>query len=131
MVSKEYFGEGKNIEFKRELPKNHEKFLKDVIAFSNSTGGQVVLGIEDETCVVYGIGEQSPFKISDAISNMISDACTPQIEPDISIQTVENKTILVIDIVPGKFRPYYLVAKGKENSQKAAGTGIRGTEYIL
>lgn len=63
MVSKEYFGEGKNIEFKRELPKNHEKFLKDVIAFSNSTGGQVVLGIEDETCVVYGIGEQSPFKI--------------------------------------------------------------------
>ena len=116
MVSKEYFGEGKNIEFKRELPKNHEKFLKDVIAFSNSTGGQVVLGIEDETCVVYGIGEQSPFKISDAISNMISDACTPQIEPDISIQTVENKTILVIDIVPGKFRPYYLVAKGKENS---------------
>lgn len=75
-----------------------------------------MLGIEDETCVVYGIGEKSPFKISDAISNMISDACTPQIEPDISIQTVENKTILVIDIVPGKFRPYYLVARGKENS---------------
>ena len=41
------------------------------------------------------------FKVSDAISNMISVACTPQIEPDISIQTVENKTILVIDIVPG------------------------------
>ncbi len=76
----------------------------------------MVLGIEDETCVVYGIGEKSPFKISDAISNMISDACTPQIEPDISIQTVENKTILVIDIVPGDFKPYYLVAKGKENS---------------
>jgi len=78
MVSKEYFGEGKNIEFKRELPKNHEKFLKDVIAFSNSTGGQVVLGIEDETCVVYGIGD-----------------------------------------------------KQTGRSQKAAGTGIRGTEYIL
>lgn len=86
------------------------------IAFSNSTGGQVILGIEDETCTVYGIGEQSPFKLSDAISNMISDACTPQIEPDISIQTVEEKTILVIDIAPGKFRPYYLVKKGKEIS---------------
>ena len=116
MVEKKYFGEDKNIEFKREIPSNHEKFLKDIIAFSNSTGGQVILGIEDETCIVYGIGEQSPFKLSDAISNMISDACTPQIEPDISIQTRENKTILVIDIVPGKFRPYYLIKKGKECS---------------
>ena len=47
---------------------------------------------------------------------MISDACVPQIEPDISIQTLENKTILEIDIVPGKCRPYYLAKKGKESS---------------
>jgi predicted HTH transcriptional regulator len=116
MVNKEYFGEGRNIEFKREIPSNHEKFLKDIIAFSNSTGGQVIVGIEDETCKVYGIGEQSPFKLSDSISNMISDGCTPQIEPDISIQTVEDKTILVVDVTPGKFRPYYLASKGKETS---------------
>lgn len=90
--------------------------MKDIIAFSNSGGGKVILGIEDETCKVYGIGEQSPFKLSDAISNMISDSCTPQIESDISIQTVENCTVLVIDIAPGKFRPYYIAAKGKEAS---------------
>ena len=35
MISKEYFGEGKKIEFKREIPSNHEKFYKDIIAFSN------------------------------------------------------------------------------------------------
>ena len=61
MVEKEYFGEDKNVEFKREIPSKHEKFLKDIIAFSNSTGGQVILGVEDETGIVYGIGEQSPF----------------------------------------------------------------------
>lgn len=93
MVSKEFFGETKNVEFKREIPNKHEKFLKDIIAFSNSTGGQVIVGIEDETCIVYGIGEQSPFKLSDSISNMISDACTPQIEPDISIQTIKDMTL--------------------------------------
>lgn len=86
MVSKEYFGEDKNVEFKREIPEKHEKFYKDIIAFSNSTGGKVILGVEDETCIVYGIGDQSPFKLSDSISNMISDACTPQIEPDITIK---------------------------------------------
>lgn len=116
MVSKEYFGETKNVEFKREIPGKHEKFLKDIIAFSNSTGGQVIVGIEDETCIVYGIGEQSPFKLSDSISNMISDACTPQIEPDISIQTIEDKTVLVIGVAPGKFRPYYLANKDKETT---------------
>lgn len=76
----------------------------------------MIIGIEDETCIVYGIGEQSPFKLSDSISNMISDACTPQIEPDISIQTIEDKTVLVIDVVPGKFRPYYLSNKDKETT---------------
>ena len=116
MIEKGYFGEDKNIEFKRELPNNHERFLKDIIAFSNCTGGKVVLGIEDETHIVYGIGDVSPFKLSDSISNMISDACAPQIEPDISIHTVENKTLLVIDVVPGKFRPYYIASKGKETT---------------
>ena len=116
MLNKDFFGETKNVEFKREIPSKHEKFLKDIIAFSNSTGGQVILGIEDETCIVYGIGEQSPFKLSDSISNMISDACTPQIEPDISIQTIEGKTVLVIDVAPGKFRPYYLANRDKETT---------------
>ena len=124
MISKAYFGEDKNIEFKREIPNKHEKFLKDIIAFSNSTGGKVILGVEDETCIVYGIGEQSPFKLSDAISTMVSDACTPQIEPDITIKTLEDKTILEIDIAPGKFRPYYLSNKGKE---KTAYIRINGT----
>ncbi len=95
MVEKAYFGEGKNIEFKREIPKKHDKFLKDIIAFSNCTGGKVILGIEDGTNRVYGIGEVNPFKLSDDISNMISDACTPQINPDITIQTLDGKTVLV------------------------------------
>lgn len=50
------------------------------------------------------------------ISNMISDACTPQIDPDIVMQTIEGKTVIVIHIAPGKFRPYYLKSSGKEAS---------------
>lgn len=47
---------------------------------------------------------------------MISDACTPQIEPDISVKTVEDKTVIIIDVAPGKLRPYYLASKGKEST---------------
>lgn len=116
MVDKEYFGENKTVEFKREIPKKHEKFLKDIIAFSNCSGGKVILGIEDITNTVYGIGDENPFKLSDDISNMVSDACIPQIEPDISMKTIEDKTVLVIDVAPGKFRPYFLKSQGKETS---------------
>ena len=120
MTNKKLFGEGKDIEFKREIPKKHEKFLKDVIAFANSSGGAIYLGIEDETGIVYGIGDASPFKLSDAISTMISDACVPQINPDISYKTMrgidKDETVLEIYIAPGKYRPYYLGSKGKEAS---------------
>ena len=64
MLYKEDFGEGKNIEFKREIPKRHEKLLKDVIAFSNSTGGKIFIGIEDKTNEVIGIGEKNPFTLT-------------------------------------------------------------------
>ena len=90
MANKKFFGEGKDIEFKREISKNHEKFLKDVIAFANSCGGTIYLGIEDETGIVYGIGDTSPFKLSDAISTMIGDACVPQINPDITHKTMRG-----------------------------------------
>ena len=55
----------------------------------------------------------------DKVTNAISDACEPQIVPDISFKTVEDKCI-VIEIYPGANRPYYLKSKGKER-----GTYIR------
>ena len=116
MSEKLFFGEDKNIEFKREIPKRHDRFLKDIVAFSNCTGGKVILGIDDRTNFVCGIGEANPFKLSDDISNMISDACTPQINPDITIQSLNGQTVLVIDVAPGRFRPYYLKSMGKEAS---------------
>lgn len=40
-------GETNNIEFKRELPSDHKKYLKTVVAFANGFGGKIVFGIED------------------------------------------------------------------------------------
>ena len=114
MLYKEDFGEGKNIEFKREIPKRHEKLLKDVIAFSNSTGGKIFIGIEDKTNEVIGIGEKNPFRLADDISNMILDSCTPIIDPEITIQTLEGRTVVVVEVFPGRMRPYYLKSFGKE-----------------
>ena len=70
----------------------------------------------DKTKEVIGIGDQSPFKLSDSISSMISDRCVPLIESDIYPQTVEGKTVLVVEVFPGKHRPYHLANKKKEDT---------------
>ena len=133
IVQKELFGEGKHVEFKSEIPKKHDRFLKDIIAFANTSGGKVIVGIDDETGNVLGLGDQNPFKLSDAISNMISDACTPQIYTEIVAKTIDEKTVLEVEVFPGANRPYYLKALGKEASTytRVNGTSRPAGEFIL
>ncbi|MBR4172716.1 MAG: putative DNA binding domain-containing protein [Kiritimatiellae bacterium] len=115
MVAKTMFGENVRVEFKKELPKRHERFLKDVIAFANTSGGKILVGISDDGQVT-GIGNLSPFRLSDTISNMIADSCTPQINTEIFAKTLEGKTVLEIEVFPGRYRPYYLQTSGKRTS---------------
>ncbi len=116
IVQKELFGESRYIEFKQEIPSKHEKFLKDIIAFANTSGGKIIIGVVDETGEVVGLGDQNPFKLSDAISNMVSDACTPQINMEITPKTIDGKTVLEVEVYHGKNCPYFLASVGKEKS---------------
>lgn len=107
-----------------ELPRNSEKYIKTVIAFSNSSGGKIVIGIEDETRKIVGVDEKEVFQIMDSIANAVSDSCMPQIIPDITFQTIDNKCILIIEVYPGANRPYYLKSVGKDKGTfiRVAGT---------
>ena len=116
IVQKDLFGESKHVEFKEEISKKHETFLKDIIAFANTSGGKTIVGIVDDTGEVVGLKDQNPFKLSDAISNMISDSCTPQINMEITPKTIDGKTVLEVEVFHGKYCPYYLTSIGKEKS---------------
>ena len=82
-------GESKNVEFKETLPDKSEKYMKTIIAFANTQGGQLIVGVNDVTREVTGVDMDSVFKIMDRITNAVSDSCTPQIVPDITFQTIE------------------------------------------
>lgn len=114
-------GESKNIEYKAIVPDKSEKYMKTVVAFANTQGGRLVIGIDDETRQVIGVDNDILFQTMDALTNAISDSCEPQIIPDIEPQTVDGKTVIVITVEVGKNRPYYIKSKGKEK-----GTYIRG-----
>ena len=46
----------------------------------------------------------------DAIANAVSDSCEPAIIPDITLQTVDGKTVIVVEVSEGRQRPYYIKA---------------------
>lgn len=114
MAKDELFsGESKNIEYKVVVPDKSEKYMKTVVAFANTQGGRLVIGIDDKTHQVVGVDNDSLFQAMDALTNAISDSCEPQIIPDIGPQTVDGKTVIVITVEAGKNRPYYIKAQGK------------------
>lgn len=112
-------GESSHIEFKREIPEKKESFLKTVSAFSNTSGGKIVFGIDDKSLEVVGI-DGDVFKLMDSVINSISDSIEPLISPNINVETIENKTVIVLEIFPTNHTPCYLKSKGKED-----GTFIR------
>ncbi len=60
MLYKEDFGEGKNIEFKREIPKRHEKLLKDDIAFSILREVKILLELKIRRMKLLGLERRIP-----------------------------------------------------------------------
>ena len=126
-------GESTNIEFKVEVPKKSERYIKSVIAFANTAGGKIIIGVDDETHKIVGVDKDEIFKIMDSITNTISDMCYPQIFPNIGVDTIDGKCVIVIEIYPGASRPYYIKSLGKESGTyiRVSGTSRQADEAIL
>ncbi len=105
-------GEGYFVEFKENIDKT---LAKEIVAFSNSQGGKIFIGITDKE-QIKGI------KITNKIKSQIQDIarnCDPPI--NIKLFTYKNK-ILIIEVHEGDKKPYscsqgFFVRNGP-NSQK-------------
>lgn len=128
-----FAGESKNIEYKVAVPKKSEKYMKTVVAFANGNGGKIVFGIDDKTLEIVGMDEDNIFKTMDAITNAISDSCEPRIRPDVTLQTVNDRTVIVVEILPGAMRPYYIKSEGMIEGiyMRVSGTTRAVEEYML
>lgn len=128
-----FTGESKNIEYKVAVPKKSEKYMKTVVAFANGNGGKIVFGIDDKTLEIVGMDEENIFKTMDAITNAISDSCEPRIRPDVTLQTVNDKTVIVVEILPGSMRPYYIKSEGMTEGtyMRVSGTTRPVEGYML
>ena len=113
-------GESLHVECRETLPERAEQYVKTVIAFANTQGGRLFIGVVDDSREVIGVNPNDLFRNMDSIANAISDSCEPQIDFDVEPYTVQGKTIIVVTVPAGTNRPYHLKAKGKDK-----GTYIR------
>lgn len=90
--------------------------MKTVVAFANTQGGRLVIGIDDKTHKIIGVDNDILFQTMDALTNAISDSCEPQIIPDIEPQTVEGKTVIVITVEAGKTDHIILNRKARQKA---------------
>ena len=84
---------------------------KEIIAFANSEGGKLYIGVRDDGEV---IGLDNPDGSALQVSNMVRDSIKPDVTMFLHYQTIEadGKKIIEVNVQRGTDRPYYLAQKG-------------------
>jgi len=77
-------GEGLTVEFKQEIPPDHDKMLKTVAAFAYGIGGVILLGVTDDGDIVGIRPVENINKEKDRIINMIRNTVYP--DPQVRIE---------------------------------------------
>ena len=102
--------EGKTLEFKRNCS-SLVKIVQTAVAFANTAGGTLVIGIQDKTKNVLGLSD--PLKDEERLANAFADGIRPLLIPEIQIHAWRDKELIVIS-VPHTVGPYYVKPEGPE-----------------
>ena len=106
--------ENERMEFKSQLT---DDIYKEVIAFTNTDGGVIYIGIDDQGNVT---GIDNVDETYTRLTNGIRDAIQPDVTMFVRYVLQENKVIR-IEVGEGSYKPYYLKGKGL----KPAGVYVR------
>ncbi len=100
--------EGKTLEFK-ENTNALQGIVKTVIAFANTAGGTILIGVRDKNKELIGVADS--LQEEERLASVIADSVAPLLVPDIEIHTYRDKEIILIH-VPHAAGPYYHKSEG-------------------
>ncbi|EIC20226.1 RNA-binding domain-containing protein [Thiorhodovibrio frisius] len=110
-------GENSAVEFKSASVRP-ESLAHEMVAFANTDGGSILLGVEDDGRVS-GIGTELDYE--QWAANIARNNVVPALDARLSIERLENQRVLLIDIPKGRDKPYqtntnqFLVRVGSTN----------------
>lgn len=108
MISLLAQNEGKTLEFK-ENAKPLNGIIKTAIAFANTAGGTLIIGVRDKTRELIGLSDI--LQEEERLTSAMADSIAPLLMPDIEIHSIQGKELLIIQ-VPHAPGPYYLKSEG-------------------
>ena len=97
--------ESERIEYKSQML---EDLYREVIAFANSNGGVIYIGIDDQGNLT---GIDNVDETYTRITNGIRDAIAPDVTMFVRYILQDNK-VIQIEVGEGSYKPYYLKSKG-------------------
>lgn len=97
--------ESERIEYKRQMV---DDIYKEVIAFANTEGGVIYIGIDDQGNL---IGIDDVDETYTRLTNGIRDAIAPDVTMFVRYVLQDNK-VIQIEVGEGSYKPYYLKSKG-------------------
>jgi ATP-dependent DNA helicase RecG len=124
-------GESKTLEFKRELPR-FEQIAKTVIAFANTSGGRLLIGVADDGRLV-GIAADDVLDLQERLYASLYEQIHPTLTPEIYISNIDGVLLLVIEVFRGQSLPYFLKHKSKAGGvfvRLGASNRVASLEYI-
>ena len=120
--------EGKTLEFKRDLS-SPEKILRTVVAFANTSGGTILIGVEDATKDVRGISNAR--EEEERVTNLISDSISPQLVPNVELLRYREEVVLGVAVYPSPQRPHYVGDSPETGSYVRVGSTNRRADGDL
>lgn len=104
--------ESELLELKRQLPTTGQ-VIKTIVAFCNTRGGQIIIGVEDDLNIV-GLPQLEMDRILESFDQAIFNSCHPHIIPKIYVRTFDHKSVVVIEVSEGMNKPYFIKSEGVE-----------------
>jgi len=98
-------GETTRVQFKREFTTQKE-MAKEMIAFANSRGGMMLLGVEDKTGALVGLTYEQLQQISRELGNTAQEQVRPTIYIETDVVKADDKHFLVCTVAEGRNKPY-------------------------
>ena len=122
-------GENDQIEFKRRFS-DFEKIAKEMIAFANTRGGKILIGIDDDGTI---IGVDSEKHEIELVTTAGEFYCDPLIDADIEVIEIDGVDVIIVSIPESRTKPHYLITRvnGEETlTKKESHKGVHRPVYI-
>ena len=95
-------GENRGIEFK-QVEVRPESLAKELVAFSNTSGGVVLIGVDDNGEI---LGTKTRENLEEWVANIARNNIIPAISPIISSVEINQQNIIIIEVHKGQDKPY-------------------------